>query len=236
MLVSLVGSSSRIDSLSPDMLQCLQSHSVDLCRENAQCRLDELKAVQKPPGDTQYAARKEHFLKLIQKLVPGNTSANVDAIVEQPGGSVLTEPDAIAQALTTHWQEVFSAKPADQDKMDAWLRECDAKLPFNGEPIQYMPTEEDFVKIIREANSSSPGPDGIPFSAAKTIAQLAAPIFHSAALFLYPGSPDDLVAANPFFNEAFLTCLGKNGALHGRNHWCSLPSKCYPPPFSSELR
>ena len=55
----------------------------------------------------------------------------------------MTEPDAIAQALTTHWQEVFSAKPVDQDKMDTWLRKCDAKFPFNGDPSQYMPTEED---------------------------------------------------------------------------------------------
>ena len=98
-------------------------------------------------------------------------------------------------------------------KMREWLSECDDCIPFSGEPTEYTPDLQDIEQSISEAADSAPGPDGVPFRAWKVLKSIAAPVLHSVAIQLTQSSPDAVASENPFFNEAFLTCLGKKAAF-----------------------
>ena len=212
-LSTIIEHADAIGALHPRNLQRLQAHIVELCNEDVQARMDELKAVRSQIGASQYESRKEHILKRMQKLLPGNVSSGVDAIIEHEGGQVFTEPEDIARRLTGHWQKVFSEKPVDRQRMTEWLSMCNDPIPFTGDPTEFVPTEQDIGKAIDEAHESAPGPDGLPFKAWKIVRKIALPILGKAAEQLTRLNQDQMEAMNPFFNEAFLTCLGKKAAF-----------------------
>ena len=80
-------------------------------------------------------------------------------------------------------------------------------LPISPDAPQWHVKEEDIAEAIRLANSSSPGPNGVPFSAWKAVGQDAVDILFAAAVALQQGalSESDLRGVN----SAIVCCLPK---------------------------
>ena len=186
---------------------------VELCSQDVRARIDELKNLRNSVGQAQYDVRKEHVMRRMQKLVPGNSSSGVDAVIEHEGGMVHTDPEDIARILTRNWEKVFSEKEVDHGRMAEWLSLCGDLIPFSGDASEYVSAEADITKAIREANDSAPGPDGVPFRAWKIVQHVAAPVMRAVAVQLTRMSPAELLETNAFFNEAFMICLGKKAAF-----------------------
>ena len=68
----------------------------------------------------------------------------------------------------------------------------------------------DFVKAIRSSNNSSPGPDGIPFGAWRSLDRFAAAILWGAYEELSAAGNDDILSyCYPEFNESLMVFLPK---------------------------
>ena len=168
------------------------------------------------PADVTSNARRRVAFRL-SRLVPGET-VSIGAI-ELSDGSIATEDDAMAAALTEHWGAVFQDKPVDSEALGRWLDpEGDGNLP---DWLPPFPNFEDALTIdhvrlaIKHAKESAPGPDGIPYSAYRD-SDFAAEALFTAAKEILHNQAAWMPAA---FNEAFLVCLGKKpsraDAIHG---------------------
>jgi hypothetical protein len=117
----------------------------------------------------------------------------------------------MAEALCTHWRKVFSKKGINKELLVKWfelLRDSraaetslpvDHKLPDKGDamggtrlprralprnPAAWTPRRKDMVKALRLSGNSSPGPDGIPFSAWRQLGELGVYTLHEVATAL----------------------------------------------------
>ena len=106
--------------ISPNSLRLFQDHVVELCSQDDRARVVELKNLRTSDGQAQYDVRREHVMRRMQKLVPGNTSSGVDAVIEHEGGVVHTDPVDIARILRPHWEKVFSEQEVDHGRRAEW--------------------------------------------------------------------------------------------------------------------
>jgi hypothetical protein len=128
------------DRVDPHCLVALQLHIVDLARTDIQTRMDQLQALKHVLPDTDYAARKEHFLVRLQRLIPGKTSNSIDAVLNPEDNQVITDSAHIAEILTKHWQKVFSRKPCNERLMHTWLSEVGSK--------KFLPTMTQIIPLV----------------------------------------------------------------------------------------
>ena len=62
---------------------------------------------------------KNNILSQLKRITPG-ASTSIGAI-EKPNGDYATDPDSIAQELSTHWRKTFKKKPIDKQLLKDWL-------------------------------------------------------------------------------------------------------------------
>ena len=194
---------------SPHQRHALQEHIVSLARTDVQERIQQLKSIKSSSSDFEYTAAKEHVLRRLQRLIPGNTSSSLGAVFVAGIDEIITQPERMAKVLSDHWQTVFSYKRIDQHKLQQWLSQFNERLPFSGDPAEYTPSLLEVENSIKLARETAPGPDGIPVRVWKRLSSFAAPIFQKVLGSLFFLSEQEVAEAYPLFNEAFLTCLGK---------------------------
>eukprot|EP00959_Pyramimonas_sp_CCMP1952_P349269 7317999-Pyramimonas_sp.AAC.1 len=97
--------------------------------------------------------------------------------MQKPSGEVVTQPDAKAAALRSHWVEVFRARGINISKLDQWTAEDIGTRPLSDtvplRPSTFRVTRRHIRRAILTAKNSSPGPDGIPFQAWRCVVGLS---------------------------------------------------------------
>ena len=189
----------------------VQAHATELARDHA---LDELgKLHQELPTLSASAAgaRRQKNVRLLQRLAPGRGAAL--QAVRSLDGTVHTNPEGMAGALRTHWEQHFRARPTCQATRQRWIREGradQAAAARDRRSADWELSRGDMAKAIRQTSQSAPGPDGIPFSAWRAVEELAADVLYKA--FRAMGGAGGLAALEqecPNFNESLMVFLPK---------------------------
>ena len=104
----------------------------------------------------------------------------------------VSEPGAVQNLLTNHWQAVYEKKPVDEDKMQKLLgvfkRRNAHVLDFSSVCV---PSEESIKSVIKNAKHSQPGRDGIPYAAFKAVPDIAAMVLAPVAKAISENPPPD---------------------------------------------
>ena len=152
--------------------------------------------------------KRSNITAQLKRMLPGST--NHIGAVGQEDGSVTSDPESMAAALAQHWAKVFKKKPINTTLLTDWFRSLrDARhnetnnrdhhppendllpgqtprprqaLPTN--KADWAPTRRDMSKALRLAGNSSPGPDGIPFSAWRALGETGLNTLHDVACAL----------------------------------------------------
>ncbi len=123
----------------------------------------------------------------------------VPAVLAVPAVSAL----AGGQLLVDHWSKVFSEQPCCPIAQATLLEHC-VRGPFVATWVLDKP---DFLHILHRAHDSSPGPDGLPYSAWAN----SPPHIHDEMFNMY----SDLMEGcdlPPGFNKCYLACIPKGDA------------------------
>ena len=204
-LLSLVGSP-------PLHTPALRDHCVELARQEVVEKVDALKGQRDQLPDFEVASRKEHILRKLQRLIPGECPGL--SVLASPGnGEFATQPIDIASLLKQHWGGVFCRRPVDLTNMRNWGVHRFASFPQAGlhaEHSKWQLRLSHVVEAIRTSGDSSPGPDGIPYRAWRKLEDFVAPILYDAALSMQESSTIDELP--PGFNHSHLCCLPKKPA------------------------
>ena len=123
----------------------------------------------------------------------------VPAVPAVPAVSAL----AGGQLLVDHWSKVFSEQPCCPIAQATLLEHC-VRGPFVATWVLDKP---DFLHILHRAHDSSPGPDGLPYSAWAN----SPPHIHDEMFNMY----SDLMEGcdlPPGFNKCYLACIPKGDA------------------------
>jgi len=135
------------------------------------------------------AKKRSQLLKRLAQLCPGR-GGNVGAIVNSRG-EVVTDPEEMAEAQRTHWEDIFKSRITDAKKATQWLTEEKGKGK-KGMHHQVLTAGDDKWAIrprhakraLDLAGRSAPGPDGIPFSAYKRLGLLSQNVLYHALIDL----------------------------------------------------
>ena len=196
----------------------VKAHAVALARQGV---LDDLRhhstsAADPAVDEATRAARRGNILNRLRRLAPGK-STSISA-VRDASGVVQHEAGKIAEALTSHWKQVFASKPIDEVALQSWL---DSVLPQDAQPhlgdfSNWRIRRSDVRQAIGMAGSSRPGPDGIPFLAWQQLGRLGVDVLYGAASRLTsPNAVEELhrLAGHNEdghdFNLSLLCCLPK---------------------------
>ena len=195
----------------PSSWRRVQDHALELARDHA---LDELGKLHRDlPGlsESEASVRRKKNLLLIHRLAPGR-GASVQA-VRDDHGDVQTSAHGMAGALRAHWEKVFCKKNTCRATRQRWIDEDVRFRPQSSQSAQdsiWNLTQADVERALRRSGNSSPGPDGIPFSAWRACFSLAAPVMFAALTQLTSADGlDTLQEDYPEFNESILTFLPK---------------------------
>ena len=200
----------------PGMTQ-LRQHAVELGR---QALLDDLRGFQEARSNMdpmQAQAVKDNLHSRLRRFAPGASS--VLRAVQLSDGSVTTRPAEIAQALATHWSQVFGTRPLDRVALERWLEQSlppDAPRPQQ-DPRAWAVRRRDVSRALRTSGNSMAGPDRIPYEAWRRLGALGVDIlFGTARAMASPTFSADirraygLAAHEPHpFNLGTLVCLPK---------------------------
>ena len=99
----------------------LREWAVELARDRV---LDELRKNNESEGgsdDHLKKQRREQIGIRLRRLRPGGTTTL--SALSAPDGSVVTDPEQMAELLKQHWEEVFKAKPVNAALLQAWIGE-----------------------------------------------------------------------------------------------------------------
>ena len=141
----------------------------------------------------------------LRRLRPGRPG--IVSAVQLQDGRVSTNPEDMAQVLRAHWSDVFGARRCDTALLSTWLAE-ELPAPPPGEPHRDMPPvtdprwqlrRSDVEEALRQAPSSAPGPDGLPYSAWQALGALGVDVLWAVAGTLAAGG---MGAAAWLFGEA----------------------------------
>jgi len=206
----------------------LREHAAELAREAI--HRDTNLLANFPPDDPEEKQRfKEHILKKIKRLSPGENSS-INAMMNKHN-QVVTSPDEIAALLREHWQGVFQEKQVDACALQIWMEELFVKdeqgLYLTGLPEKtsgrWNVRRKMVSQAIRSAKASMPGPDGIPAKAYQMLGSIAVDLLHGAIQSLSSDQGQvELIAAygdrsppnTHDFNLSLLCCLPKKAAGH----------------------
>jgi hypothetical protein len=217
--------------LTPDLLQhaphlCLdrlRDHAVQLARKEVQASLQQLHDdLPSMDVETQTRRRSQVLLQL-KRIAPGRSSA-LAAIMDSEG-ELRTDGPGMASALRQHWRGTFAARRLDRSRRMDWFRVDAADRnglhaavqPLLVDKEAWRVRRSDVRRAIAMAGSSSPGPDGIPYSAWRRLGPLAVDVLHGALTELSAEEgQDSLLAAFPLdssgntvFNEATMVFIPK---------------------------
>ncbi len=123
-----------------------------LANEDIQARMDELRVLRESVPGFEISARKEHILRKMQRLIPGNAIGNVNAVVDPDSRKIISEPNKMAEILTGHWQNVFDSQPIDGNELSNWLAQIREKLSFSGDWQQFVPDDSQIEQTINDAS------------------------------------------------------------------------------------
>jgi exonuclease III len=217
--------------LTPDLLQhaphlCLsrlRDHAVALAREEVHASLQRLHEDLPHLDDEARTRRRSQVLLQIKKVAPGRSAA-LAAIMDSEG-ELRTDGPGMASALRHHWKDTFAARRLDRSRRLAWFRTDAADRQGLHAAVQPLLVDgeawrvrrSDVRRAVSMAGSSSPGPDGIPYSAWRLLGPLAIDVLHGALtelsaeqgqeslLAAFPGDAD----GNTAFNEATMVFIPK---------------------------
>jgi hypothetical protein len=151
---------------------------------------------------------KPNALKEIKLKLP-STRTKIEALRCGPDKSPSNDPNLIGPLIQKHYGKIWSRTDFGPDRhgeLRSYLSDYNRRI----EPDEILDVSLDLVrKAILMAPSTSPGPDGVPFSAFKANIDLAGPILLDVCLFLGVKRSDEI--GN--FNEATLFLLPKKETL-----------------------
>jgi endonuclease/exonuclease/phosphatase family metal-dependent hydrolase len=107
------------------------------------------------------------------------------------------------QLLVDHWAKVFSVQPCCPIAQATLLEHC-VRGPF---VAKWVLEKDDFLHILHRTHDSSPGPDGLPYSAWNNAPQH----IHDELYLMYTDMMDGSVLPAGF-NRCFLACIPKGDA------------------------
>ena len=102
--------------LSPTGLMAMRDHAVELAQQNISERLEELRRLRSELLKFEIVSRKQQVFVRLQRLLPGRSSA-IQAVIDQDG-SVVSDPESMADVLSKHWGDVFSRTPTDRSLLE----------------------------------------------------------------------------------------------------------------------
>ena len=204
-------------------LGLLRDLAIVLAKKAASTALQEFHDGRHLLGDEHKNRRKEQILRQLKKLAPGAT-AQLAATVDQDG-TVVTDGPGISSALRRHWGPTFAAKRLNRACLDRWLCEDTAAdwglkaavHPLLADEGAWRIRKADVRRALALAGSSSPGPDGIPYSAWKKLGPLGVDVlFEAANGLMLEGGIESMLEAFPIdacgnsqFNEALMIFIPK---------------------------
>ncbi|CAK0832879.1 unnamed protein product, partial [Prorocentrum cordatum] len=109
-------------------LRGVRLRAIQLAREHAIDELGKSHADLTSEDDFRATQARQKNARLIYRLAPGR-AGGVSA-VERPDGEVVTCPDGKANALRSHWGQVFKAKGIDTALLRAWTDEDEDTRPL----------------------------------------------------------------------------------------------------------
>jgi len=163
-------------------LTSLKQHALELARDHALAQMEEATALAAEGQEDLARRRRAKGARLLYKLAPGSC-AKIGAI-QTPDGSVVQEPGHMARVLRDHWSQVFTTRGVDVDLLGRWVEEDAVARTEDGttqEAMKFVQVRRKHVAIaVKRSNNSSPGPDGIPYSAWRLLGDDAIDILYEA--------------------------------------------------------
>ena len=193
-------------------LGLVREHAVGLARDHALDTLGKAKEAAKDGDQARATRAKQKYSRLLFRLAPGRCSS-VKA-VRDGDGTYLTESSSIANALRTHWREVFRARGIDEARLQVWLAEDAAergrRAPSHHNLRGVQLTRRHIRTALSTSNNSAPGPDGLPYAAWRRIGDIAVDTLYEAFRDLCGEDAEgSLTDDYPGFNESLLIFLPK---------------------------
>ena len=125
---------------------------------------EQAREVERKPGCKK--RKKEQVHQIYIRLQPGSTKS-VQAL-KLKDGRITVDQQEIGRALGEYWESIF-AEPEVKDNRDAvwqdWLQDLGHNDKIAQELWQEGATGEAVYQALKNCSPSSPGPDGIPYSA-----------------------------------------------------------------------
>ena len=216
-LTSLVRNPYDFSLMLGNGLERARNHAIELAREEAIAGLQDLRDRRQELSEFELAVRRGRNFRLLARLSPGR--GKKICATRSASGTISTSPATMANDLRGHWEKVFSRKETNAELRQQWLDEAAA---LDGRPPLphvdagcWRVSRRNVKSAIDQSSSSSPGPDGIPSHAYKTLGWAAAKVIHEAMQAL---SGDDgaqrLRSSDPAFNEALLFLIPKKCSGH----------------------
>jgi len=176
--------------------------AVELMQIDVKERAEGMQKLERSLPREQVQRKQTKIQSSLRRLTPGG-SAEIGAVLREDG-EIVTEVNAIADALNKHWQETFSGKSTDPVLRREWLQRIRNKFKVDAGALK--PSIKDAKDAIDMMSPSASGPDGVPFECYKAARDLAAEVFFEVATSMINGEeiPDES------FNHAFMICLPKD--------------------------
>jgi hypothetical protein len=153
--------------------------------------------------------RRSNALQELKFKLP-STRTKIEVLRVGPDKVPSADPADIGPLIRDHYEKIWKTAdcgPDRQEKLHDYLRDYDRRI----DPEDVLDIDLELVqKAIHMAPTSSPGPDGVPFSAFKANIALAGPVLLEVCLFL--GVKRDAEAIGSF-NFANLFLLPKKETL-----------------------
>ena len=154
-----------------------------------------------PTKAKSWREEKVHIAKRLKALTP-STRVRIRSMCSSINSTPTSDPIEMALISEDFWSKIWASKAGPCPK--AYLRGHRNRLP-RGHLIP-LPTLDQILGAINKSNDSSPGPDGIPFLAYRTLADLVAPVLLRVFAALAAG-----VIPPTGFNDGCLFLLPKMG-------------------------
>ena len=164
-----------------------------------------IEAKARNPGAS--SVRKPNLIKKIKLTLP-STRKRIQALRLSLSSSLTSDPDEMASMAADFWSKIWAPRPVTDESISPDEYFGDYSNPIPRDLLPSFPTVEETEDSIRGTNDSSPGPDGIPFSAWRAIAQIAALVLWGVLRALADG-----VEPPEGFNFGLLFLIPKKGLL-----------------------
>ena len=204
-----------------DILRQIKHRIVELAKQDIREEWKALKKEDTGEDDPLQDRTRQGIMRKLAKLKPGG--ATQIRAIQGPGGTTLTDPAEMAQALASYWRPTFEAKPIDAADLRAWIQELkqQGKLPnicpSRRDRDRWRIREQDVRWAIKVCKRSAPGPDGVGAAhwkalgryGVKTLFRAAQAMEQEAAAREIPDAFTDEGAGHNLYNRGTLCCIPK---------------------------